>query len=53
MPDGVMFVDPWPWPMSFDNRQQHDQLRRLVIAGALIAAEIDRIKAAEEKRNRT
>jgi hypothetical protein len=45
MPEGVMFADPWPWPMSFDNRENHDQLRRLVIAAALIAAEIDRLLA--------
>lgn len=33
--------DAWPWA-GWDKRKKHDRLRRLVIAGALIAAEIDR-----------
>lgn len=35
--------DPWPWEGSSDKRKKHDRLKSLVIAGALIAAEIDRI----------
>ena len=54
---GVSWVDPWPWhdmidpprggPLmkvpAWDKRKKHSRLRRLVIAGALIAAEIDRL----------
>lgn len=41
--------DAWPWHPEWDKRKKHDKLRRLVIAGALIAAEIDRLKAEEEE----
>jgi hypothetical protein len=37
------FQDAWPWTSGWDKREKHDRLRRLEIAGALIAAEIDRI----------
>lgn len=56
----LVFVDPWPWfdrveiarygdglttqVSAWDKRKQHSKLRRLVIAGALIAAEIDRLQ---------
>ena len=42
------FDDPWPttWDASFDKRLDHDRRRRLVIAGALIAADIDRLDRA-------
>jgi hypothetical protein len=43
----VTFQDPWPWEEEWDKRQKHDRLRQLVIAGALIAAEIDRLKRQE------
>ena len=36
--------DAWPWDMHWDKRGDHEHERRLVIAGALIAAEIDRLK---------
>lgn len=39
-------TDPWPWSEEWDKRRKHDRLRQLVIAGALIAAEIDRLKRA-------
>ena len=39
------WIDGWPWDKQYDKREKHDQLRSLVIAGALIAAEIDRIQA--------
>ena len=55
----IKFVDPWPWwdtvevtrygdgltttVPAWDKRAKHSRLRRLVIAGALIAAEIDRL----------
>lgn len=37
--------DPWPtsWDPAWDKRSKLDRRRRLVIAGALIAAEIDRL----------
>ena len=43
--DYVFFEDPWPteWDTSWDKRGQVDRRRQLVIAGALIAAEIDRL----------
>jgi hypothetical protein len=51
-------TDPWPWwdnnysgrgprlLRAWDKRGQHSRLRRLVIAGALIAAEIERLQRA-------
>jgi hypothetical protein len=33
----------WPWDEEWDKRDKHDTRRKLVIAGALIAAEIDRL----------
>lgn len=36
-------VDPWPWESGWDKRKKHDRIRQLEIAGALIAAEIDRL----------
>lgn len=46
----VRSIDPWPWKDSgingswncWDKRSKHSYRRRLVIAGALLAAEIDR-----------
>lgn len=32
----------WPWDNSSDKRKKHDKIKQLSIAGALIAAEIDR-----------
>ena len=37
--------DPWPWHRDCDKRKKHPPIRRLEIAGALIAAEIDRLQA--------
>lgn len=39
--------DAWPW-QGWDKREKHDRIRRLEIAGALIAAEIDRLLRAQE-----
>lgn len=41
---GAMFsvADPWPWDESHDKRRKHSRRRLLEIAGALIAAELDR-----------
>ena len=36
-------ADPWPWDSKWDKRGKHCRLRQLQIAGALIAAEIDRL----------
>lgn len=50
--DHTLLDDPWPssWEESSDKRDEHDRRRRLEIAGALIAAEIDRLdRAASEK----
>jgi len=38
------WVDPWPWDKSWDKRGKHDRIRQLEIAGALVAAEIDRLQ---------
>ena len=35
--------DGWPWDEASDKRAKHPPIRRLAIAGALIAAEIDRL----------
>jgi hypothetical protein len=35
--------DAWPWSRNWDKRDKHSRTRRLEIAGALIAAEIDRL----------
>lgn len=45
--DGEKFdtwVDGWPWDKQWDKRKKHGIIRSLVIAGALIAAEIDRLQ---------
>lgn len=44
-----IFRDPWPWDKSADKRpsgtpSREQQVRLLVKAGALIAAEIDRLR---------
>lgn len=52
--NAVEWRDPWPWinqaaPEGFadapawDKRKRHDERRRLVIAGALIVAELERL----------
>lgn len=41
-------ADTWPWHESWDKRSKHDDIRSLEIAGALIAAEIDRRTAPED-----
>ncbi|NIR76755.1 MAG: hypothetical protein GWN53_17140 [Gammaproteobacteria bacterium] len=44
--DVVSFRDAWPWEPGWDKRDKHGEIRRLEIAGALIAAEIDRLLRA-------
>lgn len=43
--NGVGHFDAWPFGGQYDKRQAHDEIRCLIIAGALIAAEIDRLRA--------
>lgn len=43
------WVDPWPWDSKWDKREKHDRIRQLTIAGALIAAEIDRLLRRESR----
>lgn len=40
--------DGWPWDEKWDKRKKHDTKRSLVIAGALIAAELDRLNTEQE-----
>jgi hypothetical protein len=56
---GFAFVDPWPWPSFFRgneitdctkwNKKGKTRRRQLVIAGALIVAEIERLDRKAEK----
>lgn len=39
----IHFVDPWPFDSCEDNRGDKSRITLLVMAGALIAAEIDRL----------
>ena len=41
------YDDPFPWADEYDKRGRHDRRRRLVIAGALILAEIERLDRLE------
>lgn len=43
----TVWSDPWPWERGWDKRKKHDRIRQLEIAGALIAAEIDRLERKE------
>jgi hypothetical protein len=48
------YEDAWPdsWGSEWDKRAKHDPMRRLVIAGALICAEIDRLQRLAENFER-
>lgn len=48
-----VFHDPWPksWSKTWDKRGKHDRRKQLAIAGALCAAEIDRLDAQEVERD--
>jgi hypothetical protein len=37
----INHIDAWPWGDVWDKRKKKNRLRRLAIAGALIAAEIE------------
>lgn len=43
--------DAWPWEYKFDKRDRHHYKKCLVIAGALIAAELDRWNRLCQKRS--
>lgn len=43
-------LDAFPWSWCDDKRGKHSRLRELVIAGALIAAEIDRLQRSAEQK---
>lgn len=45
--DYMRFFDPWPFDRDDDKRDKHDRIKRLTIAGALLAAEIDRLRRIE------
>ena len=47
--NGFLFKDPWPWESVPGNIFHKDEIRRLEIAGALIAAEIDRLLRLQKK----
>ena len=40
--------DAFPFAAEYDRRRKHDRIRSLVIAGALLAAELDRLLAEGE-----
>lgn len=42
--------DYFPWAKKYDKRQKHDTKRALVIAGALIVAELERMERKEKRR---
>jgi hypothetical protein len=41
-PEG--YYEAWPWDDEWNKKAKHERLRQLAIAGALIAAEIDRLQ---------
>ncbi len=45
---GERYEDPWPFDEIWDKRGRHGNVRQLAIAGALLAAEIDRLQRAGE-----
>jgi hypothetical protein len=49
MIDGTKRDPLWPWESHWYKRTPHDRVRELVKAGALIAAEIDRIQRSQSR----
>ena len=41
----------WPFSLGWDKRKKHSRIRRLIIAGALCAAEIDRLQRLEARKH--
>lgn len=49
----IDFFDPWPWDAESNKRTKHDRVRQLVVAGALIVAELERLlRMEDEKENK-
>ncbi len=46
---GGEWREMWPWADEWDKRDRHDQRRRLVIAAALLVAEIERLDRRTER----
>ena len=44
----VEYKELWPWGGKWDKRKKHDRIKQLKIAGALCAAEIDRLQRLEK-----
>lgn len=42
------WIDAWPWAEGCNKRLKHNRRRQLVIAGALIVAEIERLDRMKE-----
>lgn len=40
--------DVWPWNDGYDKRNKHPQRRRLIIAAALLVAEIEKLDREEQ-----
>lgn len=47
----ITFEDPWPtsWDQNWDRRETFERRRRLVVAAALLLAEIERLDRAHKK----
>ena len=43
------WVSAWPW--AEEDHKEHSRIRKLTIAGALIAAEIDRLQRIQEAKS--
>lgn len=42
----------WPWDPEWDKRDKHDRRKQLIIAAALIVAEIERLDRTLERRSK-
>jgi len=42
------FHDAWPWDKGWDKRDKHDRQKQLVIAGALVIAELERLSRIKD-----
>lgn len=48
--DGIeRTVSAWPWDEKWDKRTKHERRRQLVIAAALIVAEIERLDRSDDR----
>lgn len=47
--DNFAFIELWPWGRQWDKRNKHPRIKQLVIAAALIVAEIERLQRKEDK----